>query len=368
MRNLPCLRYKVTEVRLFREGSFAAGREWSHRWVNNKLVNIKAWASPEIKELRITQDYGPSAITLQVREFVPMKGDMLHRQWADGPVTKSVTIPNFAILDMAVALQTYKEFIVSEGPHFFKSAVDYNDRLLWSTYSAAIKYSNISNAPEERDLLQMVLQLWVAIRLTTKSARIVGAETLGMTPEMMDKSSGMQGKIPVPPVLGAQLTLIATHSLQAPLRAKVLDRLQKLVLAQKPENWFCIYLCTFVLLHSCSLLVEHDIGYAKKHGLKSRHARPDLVSELYLGANILLAHFHYCCKGFRPFSINWNPNESTSMAKLNEEQILFIKETAVYADHNDTRFKKLLSEGPYENEHYLVAQLFEADWKPRTPV
>lgn len=145
MRNLPCLRYKVTEVRLFREGSFAAGREWSHRWVSNKLVNIKAWASPEVKELRITQDYGPSAITLRVREFVPIKGDMLHRQWADGAVTKSVTIPNFAILDMAAALQTYKEFIVSEGPHFFKSAVDYNDRLLWSTYSAAIKYSNTSN-------------------------------------------------------------------------------------------------------------------------------------------------------------------------------------------------------------------------------
>jgi hypothetical protein len=114
----------------------------------------------------------------------------------------------------------------------------------------------------------MVLQLWVTIRMTTRSVRITGTETLGMSSELMDKSSGMHGKIPIPPVLGAQMQLILNHKLQAPLRSKILTRLQKLTLEQKPDNWFCIYLCTFILLHNCSLLTIHDIGYARKHGLK----------------------------------------------------------------------------------------------------
>jgi hypothetical protein len=78
----------------------------------------------------------------------------------------------------------------------------------------------------------------------------------------------MHGKIPVPPVLSAQVSFIVVEKLQIPLRTRILDLLQKLTLAQKPSNWFCIYLCTFILLHNCSLLTDHDMGYARKHGLK----------------------------------------------------------------------------------------------------
>jgi hypothetical protein len=368
MRNLPCMRYKLTEVRLFREGSLAVGREWSHRWSNNKMNNITAWASTEMKKIHVTQDYGPNAIVFEVREFVPMEGDMLQRQWSDNGVIKSITMPNYAIVDMAAALQAYKEFIVNEGPQFFRSTIDYNDRLLWDTYTMALRFSKNSPLVDEREVLQMVLQLWVTVRMCTRSAHITGRETLGMVPDTGDMSYPMKGKIPIPPVLGAQINLIISHKLQAPLRSRILDRLQKLILAQKPENWFCVYLCIFVLLHNCSLLTEHDIGYARKHGLKSRHARPDMVAELHFGANVLLAHFHYCCKGFRPFSLDWKPAESTSMATLDDEQLRFMRQTADYVDYNQLRFEKLLSQGAYESEFYFVAQLYEEGWKPRPTV
>jgi hypothetical protein len=124
---------------------------------------------------------------------------------------------------------------------------------------------------EEQRLLQMVLQLWVTVRMCTKSQRISGSETLGMSADLMDSSSPMHGKIPVPPVLGAQVSFIVQQKLQLPLRSRILDLLQKLTLAQKPSNWFCIYICTFILLHNCSLLTDHDMGYAQKHGLKVRN-------------------------------------------------------------------------------------------------
>ncbi|PMD45949.1 hypothetical protein L207DRAFT_418786 [Hyaloscypha variabilis F] len=369
LHKLPCLRYKVTDVRLFRDGSYAAGRDWSHRWSSNSMENITHWASSELKSIQVTQDYGPSALTFTVRQFIPVKGDMLHRQWSDGAVTKSVAVPNYAIVDMAAALQVHKDFIINEGPHFFKTALDYNDRLLWDTYSTAIWFSNSAKSLEEREVLQMVLQLWVTIRMRMRSVRISSSETLGMPSDLMDKSSGMYGKIPIPPVMGAQMQFILNHKLLAPLRSKILVRLQKLTLDQKPDNWFCIYLCTFILLHNCSLLTDHDVGYACKHGLKkARHARPDMIRELHLGANVLLAHFHYGCKGHRPFTLDWKPELSTSMATLDDKQLRFVRQTAVYVEHNGPRFKKLLSEGINDSEHYFVAQMYEEEWKPKVSV
>lgn len=108
------------------------------------------WASSELKNIQVTQDYGPTTLTFTVRQFVPVKGDMLHRQWSDGAVTKSVATPNYAIVDMAAALQAHKDFIINEGPQFFKSTLDYNDRLLWDTYSTAIWFSNTAKVSDLR--------------------------------------------------------------------------------------------------------------------------------------------------------------------------------------------------------------------------
>ena len=81
-----------------------------------------------------------------------MKGDMLDRQWSDGTVTKSVTLPNYAFHDMAAALQVHKDFINQEGAHFFKSTLDFNDRLLWDTYNTAIWFSNAAKVGNRKEL------------------------------------------------------------------------------------------------------------------------------------------------------------------------------------------------------------------------
>jgi hypothetical protein len=55
---------------------------------------------------------------------------------------------------------------------------------------------------------------------------------------------------------------------------------------------------------------------------------PTYIRELHQGANILLAHFHYCNKGSYPFSLK--RNFPASIAELNEDQIDFIVRTAEY--------------------------------------
>lgn len=163
MSRIPCVRYKLADVRLFREGSFAIGHEWSHRFSGKRMENISMWASSEIKTLYVTQDYGGTAIPFQVREFIPLEGDMLHRQWADGGLVKKVAIPNYAVVDMGAALQAHKDHIINDGPKYFMSALKQDDKLVWDTYSTTIFYSK---AAQVNVLLYSNLMLTLPLGLT----------------------------------------------------------------------------------------------------------------------------------------------------------------------------------------------------------
>ena len=59
-----------------------------------------------------------------------------------------------------------------------------------------------------------------------------------------------------------------------------------------------------------------------------------MVQELHSGANVLLAHFHYSCKTFRPFDLDWKAEETTSMAELDNDQVSFVRQTASYVKFN----------------------------------
>ena len=53
-----------------------------------------------------------------------------------------------------------------------------------------------------------------------------------------------------------------------------------------------------------------------------------IIRAIHSSAKTILAHFHYCCKGQRPFSsdANWNSAEMKRMAQLDDEQIRFLKQ------------------------------------------
>ena len=67
--------------------------------------------------------------------------------------------------------------------------------------------------------------------------------------------------------MGAQIQLIMTVKILQPLAQRVLRQLQKLIEKKRPSSWFAIYLCLFVLLHSCALFTSAAKDRARKHGL-----------------------------------------------------------------------------------------------------
>ncbi|KAK7907869.1 hypothetical protein PG985_015172 [Apiospora marii] len=363
---LPCLRYKITDVRLFKPGQIK-GHEWTRRWQEGVADDISNWASFETRNVGVTEGYTHQPVVLRVRQFVPQEGDSLERTWVYDGVRRSVRIPAFAIVNLEEARNAYEDHLTRSVKDFCRSVVSSKHKLIWGTYAAALKAAMAEETDEkQKTLLRKALRLWMAIRMTTKSTYIVGQETLGMDRDIMDETSPLRGQIPLPPVMGAQIELILIHQIQNKLRREMLDELQGILQANNHITWFTAYLVTFIFLHNVSLLCQHDAAYARKHGIKARFARENTVREYLTGANILLAYFHYCNKGMYPFSAECKDQDLRTLAQLDPVKIKFVNVTRNIVKDQEKHWDDVRQREDYEDDFYFISQLYEENWAPRT--
>ncbi|KAF2102645.1 hypothetical protein NA57DRAFT_71633 [Rhizodiscina lignyota] len=290
-RRLPCLRYKVSDALLF-DHADRPRPSWSQRWKNMKIVDIREWASDEVKTITITQDVGSSYYNLRVRKFVPVQGDSLCRRWKHNNEERSFQCTPYAIANMREAghsLLQFAEKTLCESICFY---IDETDKLLRDTYAMAYRHSRWAKQENERQLLRAVLRLWCACRMESRSERICGIEALGMQPQYFEDRDPNDGHILVPPVFSAQMEVIVTAMILQPAQKQVLRLLNKVFEeSKKQRSWFSIYLALFILLHSCALLTEGDNKKAKKQGSAARYFRNSLIEELHYGTKILLHIF-----------------------------------------------------------------------------
>ncbi|KAH8910665.1 hypothetical protein BR93DRAFT_934273 [Coniochaeta sp. PMI_546] len=363
---LSCLRWKITDVRLFKPGQ-VKGLEWTNRWKDSVVDDIGSWAASDTKVIRVTEGYTGQFIELRVRKFHPQKGDSLERSWVSNGVKKSVPIPPFAIVDMEAAKGAFDSYIKKGLVECCKRLLGPKEKLLWRTYAVGMKMmGDTSTDDKEKELLNNTLDLWMSVRLTTKSFEIVGQETLGMDRNLIkDRANPLHGRIPLPPVMGAQIDSVLIHQIQPSLRRKTLEDLQRMTQEKKQKTWLTTYIVTFILLHNIALITRHDAEYARKHGMKTRFAREDKVKEYNLGANTLLAYFHYCNKGIYPFSDECRDQDLQTLAALDDWAIRFVHDTRRYAAEHKRQWEEIWESDDYENEYYYVSQLFETNWQPR---
>lgn len=270
MYRLNCLRWKIIDVRLFKPGPVKE-QAWTNRWKDGVMDEIGTWDSAELKSIQVTEGYTGKSVKLQVRQFRPVPGDSLERTWIDAnKVKRRVPIPPFAIVNLDDARAAFDRYIKVGLQDCCNRLLGPRDELLWQTYSLAIRTaSDPATDSSERALLVATLDLWMSVRLTTKSFEIVGDETLGMSRDTInDPGNPLHGKIPIPPVLGAQIDSFLIHQIQARLRQKALESLQKMTQSKKQKTWLTTFLVSFILLHNMSLITRHDADYAKKHGMQ----------------------------------------------------------------------------------------------------
>lgn len=126
-----------------------------------------------------------------------------------------------------------------------------------------IRTKQLLQSQDERDLIGDVFKLWVMARIQTRSERICGTETIGIEPQLQDPDRHDYGRVPVPPVISAQITIIAEAMFFKPLQAQIRKRLERLITTKNPGSWFTIYLVCMLLLHNCALITEYHFRKAK---------------------------------------------------------------------------------------------------------
>lgn len=258
-------------MKLFKPGQ-VKGHEWTNRWKDSVVDDISTWDAPDSRVIRVTEGYTGRSVELKVRRFQPLEGDKIDRSWVSGGVKKSVKIPPYAIVDMESAKGAFDDYIRSGLVDCCKRLLGAREKLLWQTYALAIKtVQNPATNEADKRLISSTLDLWMSVRLTTKSFEIVGDDTLDMSRDLIqDQDNPLHGKIPLPPVMGAQIDSVLIHQIQPHLRRRTLEELQKMTQEKKQKTWLTTYLVTFILLHNIALITKHDAEYAKKHGMKVR--------------------------------------------------------------------------------------------------
>jgi hypothetical protein len=89
-----------------------------------------------------------------------------------------------------------------------------------------------------------------------------------MTPRDYGPTSPSTGKILMPPVFSAQMEIIFVAMILEPTKKEVLKKLKSLVEDNTRRSWLAIYLCIFLLLHSCALLTARDNERGRLQGVK----------------------------------------------------------------------------------------------------
>ncbi len=68
-------------------------------------------------------------------------------------------------------------------------------------------------------------------------------------------------------MMDVQLDQVVIRDVLNPLRAKLLLRLNEMILENRPETWFDCYLSIYMLLSHAEWAAAHGNGFSKRHGM-----------------------------------------------------------------------------------------------------
>lgn len=110
------------------------------------LVDITTWASGNTKSIVLSQIFVDAPYQVEVKEFIPVSGDMLEDRWTSNGITRSHPIPPYALVSMENTAHTLLQLIDSKiaiyilatlGPKLEPTP---QDDLLYNTYMAAFSH------------------------------------------------------------------------------------------------------------------------------------------------------------------------------------------------------------------------------------
>jgi hypothetical protein len=212
-------------------------------------------------------------------------------------------------------------------------------------------------------LLQRTIRLWVVCRFIEGQWKSWGDEVIN---EKNPKSPFDDWK-PIPPYVDYQIASIFIQLVLVPLRKEVLNELQEMMNAHRPQDWYVTFLVSYILLQNYELQMQFQNAYARRRSAKIRYMDMELVRAINSGAKTILAHFHYCCKGQQPFKreFDWTAPKTKRMAKLDDEESEFMAHYRDLVSAKAEVFDRVNHSDRYHQKSWYTSQLFDPNWSPR---
>ncbi|KAI0105462.1 hypothetical protein GGR51DRAFT_560308 [Nemania sp. FL0031] len=352
MSTLPCLYFQITDITLFRTMTdpiyqkpyTILSLDCSIARVVHSLVEHSL--CPDV-EFEITQGLG-TTLRLSARSF-------------DSTAIRDLYSHAYALADLDIATQEIRAFILRSVVPYVRAKISRDDPISWNIFAAACQ--RVERKMDFHEFLSDVLCLWAAARTIEGGWHFIGPQTLGIKPK-----TGESVRLPDAEFIDYQFSAIVAQDVLLPLRHKVLKRLHALTHSSTSANWFVLFLANFILLHTYSLLIKQQRAISRRCNSPLRYTLMPLIRAIHLGAKALLAHFHYICKGQKPFEIDWGKEPLSKaaqrMAKLSHAEVDFMISLSRLVKVKVLHIKELMQTDEYESEYWFTGQLFVPDWRP----
>ncbi|KAI1390458.1 uncharacterized protein F4822DRAFT_393208 [Hypoxylon trugodes] len=375
IHRLPCLRWKLGEVVMFRDGGLGLTTRW--HGLKMKDLGPRDWTYPNDPPRKIVVTIGckRQPIELLVRRFKLIHGDITHKGWIDkNGVQRRIEIPPYALASIHETVKQYKKYVfcnarIAIDEYAHKEGVD---PLVQKTYAAALEYAieleQQHPSPANGDdvnpsvFLNQYFSLWFAVRNTLGSSFIVGDDTLDMEP-VKDEDCPYRGTVSIPRMIPVQFDSLGYLKLLAPWRKLVLEGLWKMTASKNPNHFYLIYLTVFMMLHEVSFNCADRKRRARENSLNRPYDLLKFVEEVQEGANIILSHWHYYKRDVNEMEIESEEKKKAVWGSLSSQETQLIVETR--QAYKERAADRTLEPMTWEHDLMFVSQMFEENWEPK---
>ncbi|KAI1063474.1 hypothetical protein LB506_012761 [Fusarium annulatum] len=355
----PCIRVNLNELPLHRLGSTRDNK--LYEWLSIKdIMNAKLNIDLDRHTIKLTQGFD-CEVEVTVSKFQPLPGDKTSYPWRDSAGNqRMLELPHYYIADMDSHQRVIDEYNLKSYKVYIQRLLKGKSPLMIWTLQEAIRFSEQHNS----SLVKDSLRLWAGSRLTELPWMICGEHTLGQIP-VQDLECPRSGTIPIPPIMDTQMDHLVIKNIMTPLRQRILAGLQTKIMEKKRENWYEIYLTTFVLLSNMERQFAQVLYIIDWYGMESRFGTRgnSSVSESFIhSCKTLLAFFHYAGGSHKPLALDWKGSKAP-LGIMTQQQAEYLDKTQKQIDREGEGLTGLKTESIYERDMYWCHQLLLGDCK-----
>lgn len=126
IHDVPCIRFKVTSMAVYRPG----GLDYTKRFDHTKVVDVTDYSDNAIYDIEITQDLCSHPMRLRVRRFNPKDTDVTYRRYMDNGTAKRQDTGAFCLASVEETASGFSQYIDCNALEGLERAAKFSDGIV----------------------------------------------------------------------------------------------------------------------------------------------------------------------------------------------------------------------------------------------